>query len=246
MIELFEAFLLGIVLGWLIFRRKREVKPIQSESSTDIEQLSRALAHEIRNPLNTIQMNLQLLMEELKADERNAKRLSRMADELKRLDVILKSFLDFTRLPTPKFEKIQLNEFIGNVISIFRPGSKGILIETSLASGIPAIRADRTLLTEVIHNLLQNAIDTSPEGGKIIAETGKSEFGVYFAIADQGKGIPPELIDKIFQPYFSTKNSGIGIGMAVVKRIVEAHGGRIWIQSRIGSGTRVVVELPIR
>jgi len=239
-------FALGLFLGWLLFRGSRRKVILESPKDSEIHELARSLAHEIRNPLNTIRMNLQLISEELGENERIKRRISLIEDEIKHLDMILKSFLDYTRLPAPKLERININKVVKNGVEMIQPRAGGIRIETSLAESLPMIYADKALITEVLQNLIQNALDASKSGDKIVVETGKSDIGVYFAVSDQGKGIPPEVMEKIFKPYFSTKQGGIGIGMAVVKKIVEAHNGKIWIQSRTGTGTRVVVELPIR
>lgn len=233
------TFFVGLFAGWLIFHRKpREV--VQKNNNMDnINELGRALAHEIRNPLNTIKMNIQLLGEELGEN----KKFERIESELSRLDGILKSFLYYTKLPTPSFERIDINDIIRNVVEIIRPRSENVSIEMELAQGLPKINADGALLSEVLHNLIQNALDAS-ESGTIIVESGKRGNNVFFAVSDQGEGIPPQMLDKIFKPYFSTKKSGVGIGMAVVKKIVESHSGKIQVQSRVGKGTRIVVEIP--
>ncbi len=236
------SFLLGIVLGFILFRRR---KVIVQHSGENISELARALAHEVRNPLNTIRMNLQLMQEEIGADEHYAQRISLMEEELLRLDRILKSFLDYSRLPAPQFKRVDLNGTIMRIIDMVRARSGDVDIETHLAENLPKIHADPALLAEILHNVIQNAIDASDENGTVIVETFRTGGGISIAVSDRGKGIPPESLEKIFKPYFSTKRSGIGIGMAVVKRIVEAHSGKIQVQSRVGSGTRIVIELPV-
>ncbi|MCD6418439.1 GHKL domain-containing protein [bacterium] len=242
LIILVISFLLGVLLGFFLFRRRKILVKYGGE---DISELARSLAHEIRNPLNTIRMNLQLIQEELGDDERYKKRLARMEDELLRLDGILKTFLDYSRLPTPKFKKIDLNAEIIRIVDIVRARSENIDIEVHLADNLPKIKADPDMVAEVMHNILKNAIDASPEGGIIHIETARIKGGVSIAVSDKGTGIPPEMLDKIFKPYFSTKRGGVGIGMAVVKKIVELHSGKIRVQSRVGSGTRIIIELPI-
>ncbi len=235
------SFILGILLGFLMFRRR---KVIIRYSGENISEIARALAHEVRNPLNTIRMNLQLMQEEIGAEEHYAQRLSLMEGELLRLDRILKSFLNYSRLPTPQFVRVDLSDTIMRIIDIIRARSVDVEIEAHLAENLPKINADPALLAEVLHNVIQNAIDSSDEGKTVIVETSRTSGGVSIAITDRGKGIPPEMLNKIFMPYFSTKSGGIGIGMAVVKRIVEAHSGKIQVQSRVGSGTRIIIELP--
>ncbi len=239
------GFIVGIVIGFatggilvLALRggRKSASAPTNGE---DIHSLARALAHEIRNPLNTIKLNIQLLEEE----HGNDRRFDRIQSEIERLERILTSFLQYTRLPTPSLEKVDLNQVVRERVEIFRPKAEEIGIEFRPGENLPRVRLDRELFSQVLQNILQNAVDASREG-PIIVETGRSGKNVYVAVVDRGEGIPPELLDKVFKPYFSTKKNGVGIGMAVVKKIIEAHGGKIQIQSRTGKGTRVVIELP--
>ncbi len=234
---------LGFVLGFFVFGRRRVVV---RQSGEDLLELARALAHEVRNPLNTIKMNLQLMSEEIGDDEKFAARLARVEEELSRLDRILKSFLDYSRLPSPDFRRTDINDVVRRAVDVMRARCDNVEIQLRVADNLPAIKVDAALVAQVLHNLLQNAIEASQEGGAIVVETMKTATGVAISVADKGKGIPPELLDKVFKPYFSTKRGGVGIGMAVVKKIVELHGGRIQIQSRVGSGTRVVVEFPQR
>ncbi|MCD6594707.1 ATP-binding protein [bacterium] len=235
------SLFIGFFIGWSIFRRKPRKIRLQNSNMDEINELGRALAHEIRNPLNTIKMNIQLLGEELGED----KKFARIESELSRLDGILKSFLYYTKLPTPSFGKIDINDIIVDVVEIIRPRSENISIEMRLTQNLPKINADGALLSEVLHNLIQNAIDASNDNGTIIVESGRQSNNIFFSVSDRGAGISPEMLDKIFKPYFSTKRSGVGIGMAVVKKIVEAHSGKIQVQSRLGKGTRIVIEIGI-
>ena len=234
------GLIVGIAVGAIIFGGRQKKSAVQPPAEgEDIHSLARALAHEIRNPLNTIKMNIQLLEEEFGEN----RKFERIESEIDRLERILRSFLQYTKLPTPAFERTDINELVKERVEIFRPKAGEIGIELQLAQNLPRVRIDEQLFSQVLQNLLQNAVDASQEG-PIIVETGRSGKNVYVAVADRGTGIPPELLDKVFKPYFSTKKNGVGIGMAVVKKIVEAHGGKIQIQSRTGKGTRVVVELP--
>ena len=236
------TFLFGLIIGYLLFRRR---KVILNQPGESIAELSRSLAHEIRNPLNTIRMNLNLLQEELGKEEHYAQRFSRIESELLRLDGILKSFLDYTKLPSPQFQKVDINDTIHQIVNMVRARSGEVSINTRFSENLPKIQADPALLAEALHNILQNSIEASEGKGAIIVETARTGAGVTISISDRGKGIPPKFLEKIFKPYFSTKRGGIGIGMAVVKKIIEAHSGKIQIQSRLESGTRVIIELPI-
>lgn len=242
------GFFLGFLLSFLIFRRRGKAN---THTDDNMHELALALAHEIRNPLSAIRMNMQLIGEEMSEQEHYAKRFSTIEDELLRLDRILKSFLEYSKLPTPRFQRVDINDTVRSTVDIIRPRSRNVLIDIRLADTLPPMRADPTLIKELLHNIIQNAIDsysddgnTTDESNTVIIETMRIPRGVSIAVTDNGKGISPELLDKVFKPYFSTKSGGMGIGMAVVKKMVEAHGGKIRVQSRKGGGTRVVVEMP--
>ncbi len=241
-VAILAAFAVGFIVAFILFYGKRRKIP---EKTEDFGELAHALAHEVKNPLNTILINIQLMKEELGSQKHHESRLSLMESELLRLDRILKAFLDYSHLPRPQFAKLDLNEIVRGVVNIFQTRCEGIFIEARLAENLPQINGDASQITEVLHNLLQNAIESYDGKGVVIIETMHKAGNVIIAITDRGKGIPPEMLDKIFKPYFSTKRGGVGIGMAVVRRIVEVHGGKIQIQSRVDSGTRVIIEFPV-
>lgn len=237
----------GFLLGFLIFRKRKAPVSYTALSDHEIHEIARALAHEVRTPLNTISMNIQLLSEELIESPKAKERLERVRDEIERINRLIQSFLDYTRPPAPNFRRLDINELARKVADIMKPRltSSNIVLVEHYGQSLPYIQADPALLEQVFQNLLTNAFEASAPGGQVLIETGKWENSVFFAVADQGKGIPPELLDKVFMPYFSTKQGGVGIGMAVVRRIVEAHRGKIQIQSRVGQGTRVVIHIPV-
>lgn len=238
---------IGFFIGFLVFRNKKEAVAYTSFSDREIHETARALAHEVRTPLNTISMNIQLLAEELTGSPKTKERLERMREELERINRLVQSFLDYTKPPAPNLKRVDINELVRKVAEIMKPRltSSGIVLVEHYAQSLPYIQGDAALLEQVLQNLIVNAHEASQQGGQIVLETGKWENAVFFAVTDQGKGIPPELLDKVFMPYFSTKQGGVGIGMAVVRRIVEAHRGKVQIQSRVGHGTRVIIQIPI-
>ena len=243
MIGSIVIFSLGICIGVLIGRKffaNGVKKTTGAQMPMPAEEMTRALAHEVRNPLNTIKMNVEMLREEYGENPK----FSRVENEIARVVRIVQSFLQYTKLPTPMFSKMSLNATIAEVTEHFKVNCPPeITISLRLAQDMPDVFADSALIVEIMHNLLQNALEASTNG-TILIESGFTKKTVFFAVSDQGSGIAPELLDKIFKPYFTTKKNGNGIGMAVVKRIVEAHGGAIQIQSRKDIGTRVAIELP--
>jgi len=210
-------------------------------------EVASGLAHEIRNPLNTIDMNLQLIEEEMKeTDERFRKRFKRVKDELERLDAILSGFLRFTRPPKLSVKRTDINELVNKTVRFFQPEciSKGVTIELSLADGLPKIFLDSKQVEQMLLNLLSNARDATQRGGKIRVSTQRTRQGVRLVVEDTGCGIPKEKLADIFKPYFTTKQGGTGIGLSIVKRIAEEHSAKIQIESTPGKGTKFVVEFP--
>ncbi len=243
MIGSIVIFSLGICIGVLIGKKffGNSVKAVpMAQMPMPAEEMTRALAHEVRNPLNTIKMNVELLREEYGENPKFA----RVENEIARVVRVVQSFLQYTKLPTPLLAKMSLNATIAEVAEHFKVNCPPeITLSLQLAPDLPDVFADSALIIEIIQNLLQNALEASTKG-TILMESGFTKQSVFFSVSDQGSGIAPELLDKIFKPYFTTKKNGNGIGMAVVKRIVEAHGGAIQIQSRKDIGTRVAIELP--
>jgi two-component system sensor histidine kinase HydH len=120
----------------------------------------------------------------------------------------------------------------------------GIVLEQAIPATLPEVRADRDRLKQVLLNLVLNALEAMPSGGRLGLEAAVSPSGLVLTVADTGGGIPPELLPRVFEPYVTTKTRGLGLGLAIARRIVEAHGGRIEAESRAGQGTRFRVTLP--
>ena len=210
-------------------------------------------AHEVRNPLSTIGLNLQLVLEEFREpetprDKRTQKRLATVEGEVRRLQKILEEFLSFARSPEPKFGPIDLNAKLAAMVEFNEPEMRehGLSLRFFPGQDVEPIVGDWNHLQAAIGNLLRNAKDATPPGGEIMVSTQRDGTGVLVRVTDTGAGIPPELRAQVFEPYFSTKKAGTGLGLPTVRAVVEEHGGGVTLQSEVGKGTQFTLHLPAR
>jgi signal transduction histidine kinase len=210
------------------------------------------LAHEIRNPLSTIRMNVQLLAEELAAapsppEKRVSARIETVRRECDRLSQVLDDFLRFARVGELELSMESLNEVVEEMVEFSRPRveSKGLVLREDLRDDLPPVRLDRDAFKQALLNLMLNAeAAMSARGGELMLRTHYTGGEAVLDVIDTGPGISPGVLSKIFQPFFSTRAEGTGLGLPTTKRIVEAHGGRITVDSEPGKGTAFHVHLP--
>jgi len=219
------------------------------------QEIARRLAHEIKNPLTPIQMAMDTLRKTWKKqhpkfDEILEESTSTVLEESDRLKHLVSEFSDFARMPKPSFHRVDLNELIRASVGLYQGGP--IAVETKLAADLPQLDADKGQMSQVVLNLVENARDAigQREHGKIVVSTRRGEAGdrLLLVVEDNGPGVPGELKDKVFAPYFTTKHAkgGTGLGLAIVHRIVSDHGGRITVSDPPGGGARFTIELPLR
>jgi two-component system sensor histidine kinase HydH len=222
------------------------------EQYAEIASLAGGLAHEIRNPLSTIGMLLELLVEDLadaesSRDRRLLKRVETVKQECGRLEEILSAFLQFTRAGELDRVESDVNELVREFIDFFTPQAreKGVDLSPHLASGLPPLRIDRALFRQMLMNLALNALQAIPHGGLIELQTTLADRQVELAIIDNGSGMDEATRSNLFQAFYSTKTGGSGLGLPTVRKIVEAHHGTISCDSEPGRGTRFVIALPL-
>ncbi len=221
---------------------------------TAISRVTSGVAHEVKNPLNAMRMHLELAKLKLaRGDAEVQPQLEVIAGEILRLDRVVKTFLDFNRPLDLKLAETPLDGLVAGLAALTRPQAEaaGVRLETAFEARGAVINADPDLLKQALLNLVVNAIEAMPGGGVLRLETGvRAPSGdqgeeVEIRIRDTGAGIPPEVEEKIFQLFFTTKERGSGIGLALTYRMVQLHGGRIGFSSKPGQGTTFVVCLPL-
>jgi signal transduction histidine kinase len=215
----------------------------------EVAALAGGLAHEIRNPLSTMGMLLELMAEDLETpenprDRRVLTQVKRLQRECGHLEEILNAFLQFARLGELELVESDVNQLVRDFIEFFKPQARDHAIEISphLASDLPPIRVDRSLFRQMLLNLALNAQQAMPGGGMMELQTSFADGCVQLAIIDNGVGMDETTRAKLFDVFFSTKVGGSGLGLPTVRKIVEAHQGRIACQSELGRGTRFVIS----
>lgn len=225
----------------------------KSKDLSTIGLLARWMAHEIRNPLSSLNINIELLREELKEDaslrtrEEIQSLINFISYETLRLENNLKDFLDFNRLPPLKFEWVELNEILDSIVRFHRPDAqiKNARIETHFQRNIPMIKVDVSQINLAISNILINSIQAVNEKGEIHLYTRASKKSVFIVIEDNGVGIAKEHLPRIFDFMFSTKPSGSGLGLSIAKKIISDHQGEITVKSELNKGTTFRIRLPL-
>ncbi len=218
---------------------------IHAEKVASAGQLATGLIHEIRNPLSGIKLSIQLL--EAEVDEGLRGDVKEISREIHRIESLLNDLLRFARPHPPVFTVININDVIERAVSLTRRRAEKSNIELAidLAPEIPMVKADPDLLQQVFLNLVINAIQAMPDGGKLTVKTGAFNGFVTASFTDTGHGISKDYIGKIFDPFFTTKGSsgGSGLGLSISYRIIEEHGGKMEVESTEGKGTTFTVSL---
>jgi signal transduction histidine kinase len=225
----------------------------KSRDLSTIGVLARWMAHEIRNPLSSLNINIELLREELKEEVNLSQKdeiqslLNFISYETLRLENNLKDFLDFNRLPPLKFEWVQLNEILDSVVRLLRPDAqmKNAKIDTHFQKNLPMLKIDVSQLNLAISNLLINSIQAVSEKGEIHLSTRGSKKNIFIVIQDNGVGISKEHLPKIFDFMFSTKPMGSGLGLSIAKKIISDHRGEITVKSIVNKGSFFRIRIPL-
>ena len=218
----------------------------------EVSELAGGLAHEIRNPLSTMRLNLDLLAEDFADAQapreiRALKKIDRLRVESHRLENILEDFLRFVRAQEPRRSPTDLNAVIEEVRDFCEAMGveRGIVTRAVYDADLPILPLDAELFKQALLNLIRNAQIAMPTGGELILQTRREgEFAV-LAIIDTGSGIAPDALPRIFESFFSTRPKGTGLGLATTRRIVEAHGGSIAVESEPGKGSKFTIRLPL-
>ncbi len=232
-------------------REERQAR-IRTQRLAELGTLLAGFAHEVRNPLSTIGLNLQLVLEDFKdaestRDKRTQKRIGTVEAEVRRLQKILEEFLSFARAPEPKLIPVDLDLRLGQVVDFHAAAmhERGISLRF-YPGNVGLVPIDWDHLQAAVVNLLRNAGDAMTSGGEILVSSLREGDDVLVRVIDTGDGIPAAVQPRIFDPYFSTKKTGTGLGLPTVRRVVEEHGGSLTFTSDVGKGTQFVMRLPGR
>jgi signal transduction histidine kinase len=213
-----------------------------------IGQLSASLAHEIRNPLASLEGAIDVLEREPGSEELRQEFLGIMRKECRRLSRLLTNLLDFARPRRPQLKKVDVGRLVESVANLARPTAErsGVALKMEIATGLPSIECDPEQIQQVVLNLTLNAIQSMPEGGTARIGVLGRDTGVLVEVRDEGCGVAEESLDRIFDPFYTTKDQGTGLGLSVAHQIVSQHGGMIKVQRNADRGMQFTVCLPIR
>ncbi len=219
---------------------------------TEIARLAGGLAHEIKNPLSTIRLNMELLAEDLgepqtPAQRRALKRVEVVRRECQRLQGLLDDFLKYAKVRRLHLEPSDLNHQIEDVLEFFAPEAKdaGVEIVRYLDPDLPSVMLDREAFRQALLNLIINAKQAMPDGGQLVIRTAAQGDTVAVYLIDTGCGMDDRTASKMFEAFFSTKSGGSGLGLPTTQKIIAGLGGRIRVESEVGHGTQFTVELPV-
>jgi len=259
------------VVWWLLLYKKRRLSgksapnrpaPRDTGGTEDVEELGRLigeLAHEIKNPLSTIKINLKLISEELVSLKTSAavdqgltlaraiKKTSVIEKETDRLEQILEGFLRYVDKTQLEFGRIDVNSLVSDMVDFYSPQaySRSITLRQGLCAEPLLCRVDADSFKRVLLNLFINAQQAMSGGGELIIKTYRSDNNAIVEVSDTGCGIAPDRVAHIFQAYYSSRPHGTGLGLATAKKTIDAHNGNIRVESRVGKGSQFIISLPL-
>jgi PAS domain S-box-containing protein len=223
----------------------------RSKQLAEIGELSAAIAHEIRNPLGAINTSVEVLRNSLQLSGEDHDLMNIIQEETRRLDRIVKDFLHFARLNRMRVTEVDLNQIIKETLFLYKGTLQNdIQVEVDLCPDLPMLSGDEDHLRQVMINILINSVEAMPHNGVLTVKSTALRIEslksfVQILIQDTGLGIEQKYLNKIFKPFFSTKEKGVGMGLAICERIIHNHGGTIDVTSQVGKGTTFVLTLPV-
>jgi two-component system, NtrC family, nitrogen regulation sensor histidine kinase NtrY len=233
--------------------RSQRERLVQSERVAAWRELARRLAHELKNPLFPLQLTVENLVRarSLPAEEFDEvfrEGTATLTTEIANLKTIIGRFSDFSKMPKPELERIDGREVVRRVVSLFESGasqeSEKLNFKVDLSQQPMPLLADPELIHRAFSNLVLNAMDAMPNGGDLTLSAAPRDGKVEFRVADTGAGLTPEECERLFTPYYTTKQHGTGLGLAIVQSVIADHGGSIAVESRAGAGATFIITLP--
>ena len=238
----------GIIQKRAMERLRLKERLAHAERLSSMGEMAAGISHEIRNPLGIIRSSAELLKKKAaKVDPANTIP-DIIVEEANRLNRIITDFINYAKPRSPNFAACRVEEVIDKNITFLEAqiNEQGYVVKKNYQNSLPEIMADSTMLYQSFLNILINAMQAMPDGGRILIEVGAGDHLVTVHFDDEGQGIPHENLGKIWDPFFTTKEMGTGLGLGIVKNIVESHGGSIQIVNRPVRGARVTIELPLK
>ncbi len=241
-----------IILRDNTLSRKRQMKEIESERIEAVKSLAAGVAHEIGNPLNSLNIHLQVVERKVKKRvepklaEELLESLEIARNEIKRLDFIVEKFLNAVRPARPIPVTTDLNDLAKEAVTFIGPevADRRISLSLDLKEELPLLHVDHDQLKQVFYNLIRNSCQAMGSNGELTIRTSCNDDNVILTFADNGPGVPPDQVSRVFEPYYTTKKTGSGLGLLIVHRIIRDHGGEVEFKSREGIGTEVRIFLP--
>ncbi len=254
MLILFLIMIIVVKRGEGIIQRRAQERLKLKEQLSRAQHLSSlgemvaGVSHEIRNPLGIISSSAELLKKKIALDDASTRIPDIIIEESGRLNSIITDFLNFAKPKEPNLFPCRFEEVIAKNIEFLASQieEEGYVIRTRFDHNLPVIRADADMLYQAVLNILINAMQAMPDGGNIDIAAKNDAKSLWIAFEDQGAGVDKNALDKIWDPFFTTKDKGTGLGLGIVKNIIEAHNGQIRIENRAKGGTRVSIRLPLQ
>lgn len=217
----------------------------------ELAELAGSLAHEIKNPLSVIRMNMDLLAEDLASErtqgsQRSRRRVEMVHQQCTRLENLLNDFLRFARVRRLDLQPGNLNRQVQTVLALYeaQAAEQSVRILPHLDNDLPTVLLESETLHAALVNLVKNALEAMPDGGELTVITRLARQGVALDLIDTGPGISDRTAMHMFEAFFSTKDGGSGLGLPMARKIIEAHGGRIGVESALGRGTKMTLKFP--
>ena len=229
-----------------------EEELVRATKLASLGEMAAGIAHEIKNPLTGISLGLELLESEISPETKMGKIVEKISRDIDRINEIVSHLLDLARRKKPEMELLSINEIVKDVLLNIAPLAKqsNVKVKTDLHKKLPPINADESQLYQVFLNLGLNSIQAMTDGGRFTISTDKTDrYGkkkVAIIFKDNGPGISKENLHKIFEPFFSSRKGGTGLGMSISHRIVKDHGGSIEVENETGRGAKITVLLPVQ
>lgn len=220
----------------------------RTERLSAVGEMAAVLAHEIRNPLGSIRGTAEILRDDYQPGDPKHEFITIQIKETERLNHVVEDFLRMARQQPLVLNDCSVVEELSTVVTLLARGAqeRGVELRLDSVGVIPVIRADGDKLRQAFLNIIINALQATPAGGSVTILPERVDSGVLISVRDSGSGIVPEDLQRIFEPFYTTKTDGTGLGMSITRKIIEGHGGTLEVESNIGIGTVVTVRLPDR